>query len=294
MSADEHVRSYLHERGLDFGQLAELVPPLQGREFMMLSGSVGYGLANKESDIDLLVLSERPIDPGPNMVVHFQSFDAWNVRVRDQDVNIELVDRSKVEDVSDRHARMVELLDDPAGTRRLDYFSDSELQWLSRLRDGVVIANEPGAHYWRDRARLDSFPLYLIVKSLSDHLIMREDMIGQYQIGEMECALAMSDQAIIDVTAALLASLGVTCVKHKWQLRLLRRQEAQIGSATVEALMGARFPDRHQARQAVESNVRLSNDIISRICKARPEVAEMMATINKRFQLTATLRKSSS
>src|SRR5690606_28140431 len=114
----------------------------------------------------LLLLSSDPVDSRGNVVVRYKEFDAWNVRVAEQDVNVELFRFEDVASLADRHAQMIALFDEPAGVKRLDSFSDGELQLLSRLRDGIVVANETGAQYWRERARLDSLPLYLIVKNI--------------------------------------------------------------------------------------------------------------------------------
>ena len=294
MTHEMFAKRFLAERSLDFESLARTVPPMRGRQVLLLSGSIAYGLANKESDIDLLVLSDEALDPRDSTVVSYKEFDAWNVRVNGQDVNIEVFGLNAVRNVAERHAQMLRLLDDPAATKRLESFSEGELQLLSRLRDGIVLANPEAAQFWRDQMRLEAFPLYLIVKSVSEHLIAREDAIGQYEQGELETALAISMQSIVELCIGLLASVGETCMKHKWQLRLLRRQEEAIGGELVDAIVQARFPDVRRADEEIKRAIALANRIVSQISQRKPEVAEMLATINARFRLTTRIASTSS
>jgi len=227
------LESQLAKRRLSVAALAQLIPGPAAEDVLLAVGSLAEGLANDRSDIDLLYIGRRPqlsgtlLEDGalPEVVLRTE---------HDIEVNVMFLEPPTLAALSDTLEKVFQGVGPTTGEPAFTTLSRNEVLLLHRIRVGVPLFGVPEPV--RRRLLVDRLTDYLMLQGRMQHFALREDVLGQLTVGEVESAGFMMFFAMDHVVSLVLASVGETSPDSKWRVRLLRRHQAAIGVATVDGL----------------------------------------------------------
>lgn len=218
---------WLSGRGLTLDSVRQFAPPIQVGECLLLAGSVAEGLANDESDLDLLMIGGQA--PGNGLVLAFEALETVNKRVADLDVSVESYEPDFVESLGVKVGRILSVMDAPETADRIDIISSlGDRKLLHRLRTGIPIAGEDVIARWRSRLSVDRWPMVLAGLSLIEHFTYREDTLSHLAEDDVESAGWVNIKASTSLASAVLAATGETNPNTRWLIKLLRRSSDAI------------------------------------------------------------------
>lgn len=232
------VTQYLARHGLALGDIGGYVRDLGDGEGLLLVGSVGEGLANEESDLDLLLLAQG----GPD-----GTSDVLRAMPEGFDLNIEVVTTGHVESLCRRFRQS---LDDARRTpaaqapRMLTFVGSDELRLLHRLRTGIPLLESAATiAALRGRHALHALPDFCMLQHVACHLRLRADAAqAARDATDPHTALQMCQLATRQLIAAVLALAGETNPSPKWSLRLLRDHRQSLHGFDCDALLRLSLP----------------------------------------------------
>jgi hypothetical protein len=225
---EERIVNALAERGLTLSELKKFVPNLAPHEGLCFVGSIAEALGTKESDLDLLLLSDRET---LSSKLVFESSN-WEQHVdhdaAGREINVELWKFNDLQAIAEDFAMLMansELLNG-----RVKHISNIvDLRMLHRVRCGIPVANEEVVFEWRRRLQSELLPNYLMLLGLFFHDNYREDVLAEAEHGRPDSAVWMGQLALRWLLSAILADVGETNPTEKWQFALLDRNRSRIG-----------------------------------------------------------------
>lgn len=285
-SAEKNAEEFLAARGLSLGDVAGCVPEVLPWETVLFGGSIPEGLANADSDVDLLLLGDTQV-AASHVMQHCESELVYKPRLGPLKIQIESVRTSHLEMLARRMEATTAAYDNPAGVTRVHVFADADLRVLHRVRTGVCLQHPQVAEKWRERLHTDYLARYMLVFFIGQHFARREDTIGEGREGRRESTLWGIKGMLTHLSGALLASADETHPYEKWRVRLLQIYRDQLDPEMVDALVGyltaPRFDDfRAYLNEAVDFSDRVLTFIISR----RPEVLSVLMEMRKEIPFT--------
>jgi hypothetical protein len=274
-----NATAYLDARQLSLDMIRQCTRELLPDETVIFGGSIPEGLANADSDIDLLLIGAHPHHG--YVLVEGQGETAFHEAFAPLKIHVESVPLDHVAALAGQMDEMVRALADPERARRLYAFPAGDLRLMHRVRTGISLRNPDVAEHWRTRLHSDLLPTYLLVLHTIGHFTLREDAIGQAREGYRESSVWMIKHALSLAINALLAAVGESHPSDKWSVRLLRDHQVDLGPAFVGELIAhltGRAPlgdfDLY-LRDAIE----LSDRIIDTALLKRPEVLSVLMRI---------------
>jgi hypothetical protein len=237
MTAPErHAERFLAAHGLTADDLAACIPEIPPGETVFLTGSVSEGLANRESDIDLLVLGDA-VWPLPRRVHQGPSEIAYSQALHPLKLQIERVPFNHLEVLAARMAETVSAFHDPAAATRFHVFPDYDVRILHRVRTGLCLRHPEAAAQWRERLCCSYLPHYMMLLAIGQHFNRREDAIGEAREGRSESAVWVWRDALSFLACALLGSIEETHPYSKWWIRLLQLRRDEAGADLADGLI---------------------------------------------------------
>ncbi|NHR06959.1 hypothetical protein HA052_17360 [Chromobacterium haemolyticum] len=209
--------SYLRSHRLDSERLAAFIRekfnPVDG-EVIYVTGSLLEGLGNRQSDLDVYLLTDREMgDRLINDSLAVFSLDGATV-------DIEVVSRCKVDEML---ARLASLPSDEPRDHRISAtaFTPTELKFLHNLRIGLPLGNE--VDFQEVVSKVDARRLSRV---LFDHALawmdsLHVDIIGLLEVRDYSSARFLLQHFLSYLAAALLAATGNTNPAEKWRIRKL-------------------------------------------------------------------------
>jgi len=285
-SPESRTARYLARYDLRLDDVSQLIRPVGPAETLLLVGSVPEGLANEESDLDLILIGEGVLEDG--LVLTIEEFENSTVRLPSGlDLNCELLRPAALRATASRFAPTFDAIRQPESVSQILLATDHELRTLHRLRSGVALANPKVAEAWRQELRLDELPGYVVLFALAHHLEYREDAIAQAKLGDARTAVLMLRLSMDYLAFALLGSVDETNQHPKWRVRLLERQRAVLGDDVVERCIAALFPKpQDDPRGATQEAIAFADAVIQGILERHPELLKASLELNQRFQFT--------
>jgi len=215
-------------------------PPVREGECLALMGSIVEGLANEQSDIDLLYLGDGELKD--KIVISFRNAYKFGVSHDENgyEINVEQLDGEALASMSEGMARSLYTLDHPREAKDIAVERDAmRLRMIHRVRTCVPLVNPEVLADWRRRLRTDEFPQFLLHTHMENLLNQQEDIVGELQSGNFRSALWMAKTTYAPrLVAAMLAAAGETNQYVKWHFKLLERHRDAIGADLVDAVLG--------------------------------------------------------
>lgn len=270
----DHVTAQLTARGLALDSLAAFARPLDADECLLLVGSVAEGLANADSDVDLMLIGSRT--PGRSFAIDRGACAIETIHVSEAtEISIETFEPSYLRHLEPAMAQAEQALADPGSANGVSLITSiPHLEILHRIATGIPLGNGDVVEGWRERLHLDVFSEVLALGASTDHFANREDGISHVLEGDYQTATLCFRLAASDLAATLLATVGCTVASRRWQFRLLRRHEDEIGSRQVAALI-ASMMDRVEGRADVEALLAMFDELLLDAAGRLPRVTEL-------------------
>ena len=258
MMQRDFVTDHLAGYGVDLDDLRRIAEPLETDDLLLLTGSVVEGLANADSDVDLLLVGAHRTPEG-GVTTTGTSCQVIGALGQPQgfDAQITIWTRQAVADFAGRFRAFADAwrgklaLQERGGDPRstpwaFSWFSPIERLFLHRLRNGIPLHNQTGITALRSRMALNYLPLQSFVTAVHACYGFVEDSIAQAEQpnGDPDTALAMLHLAAEALAEALLAAEGETHPYPKWRAKLLKRHTAEIGQGVVDQVLAAYLPSR--------------------------------------------------
>lgn len=226
---------------------------------VVATGSVPNGFANRHSDIDLLLLGDG-IEAKLRDRFHFDHGTVIEHLIRlsnGHELNVFTMTERAVEEFSEKLSFCGKLLREPEGdVENIPLLSRPSYRLLDDVASGVVLRGEEEARRFRAEMLLEDVSAHVLLVSITDHLVAREDAIGHIDEGRCESALMLIREAIVSLSEAVLASVGTANTRLQWRFALLDENAAQIGQEVVNSFKNRILnPEADPARivQALEN-----------------------------------------
>lgn len=216
--------------------LDALVAAVRPSDALFAVGSVANGLAGPGSVLDLLLV-------GPGSRVSGMAASAATARSAtyslpaEASVRIRFCTDDELHELSSITARFDEAFYEPAIFANLPHLDIGAQVLLHELRTGIVLANSSIAHAWRAELRLEHLPRYLAAVRLLRYAARRRNVMAHLRDGDTETAQWTFREAVEELLACGLATVGETNPRKRWHLRLLRHHCTTLGG-DVEGVIG--------------------------------------------------------
>lgn len=237
--AARNSESFLARFNLSMHKLLECIGEIEPWEAVLLGGSIPEGLANRTSDIDLLLLGDielpgksplPPIRTGGATIAFRPNFGPLRLQ-------IETVPIAHLEGLVRQMAEVAADFDQPERVRSVRALDALDLRTIHRIRAGVALKNAPVIQAWKRRLRCDLLPSYLLASQAAQQRIALEDAAGERSEGRWESALWAMQRCVQASASALLASVGETNPNAKWCVRLLQLRRLEAGPELCDDLI---------------------------------------------------------
>lgn len=262
-SALTYATKYLEARQLSIARVADCLPDVAPWEGAIFGGSIPEGLANADSDIDLMVLGGMTGQNG-QVVMEGEAQVTYQAAFAPLKIQLECVPLAHLEALSGRMRETAAALSDAEHVPRVYAFPLADLRILHRVRTGICLRNPDVVAHWQRRLHVDVLPKYLMVLMTVHHFSLREDAIGEAREGRRESSLWLMGQALSCAAGMLLASTGDSHPYDKWRVRLLQLHaddiESAVGKKLIEALITP--PGNQDADTYLREAIDLSDEVV--------------------------------
>ena len=279
--------------GVDLDDLRAAIPNGDDAECVFLVGSLAERLSTKCSDIDLIVVERaEPLPRGGTWFREGAYDGSLNRLPSGHELQIDYWSQSKLLDFGERLGAMLRGITTPDSVKKIERFSEVEMNMFHRIRVGVPIVRPEAAAGVRGRMLSDFFPDYKVLWSIMLHSSFREDAVAHVDVGDQLSALTMIRLSADQVAGAALASVGETNMYPKWRPRLLSRNVDDLGKDTVERLLEFLFPSRDQdAETSLQEFETTADEVIDQVLQRRPPLRSAVAELNSRVKFVRYLHE---
>lgn len=218
--------AYLRRRGISLDALSVAFPRFEADDVVFFCGSIPQGLANDDSDIDVLVIGDRPLSGGLLVEegggqLEYSVFHSGEVEVQIMRVPVDVA-----EQIARRLTQSLARFASPGADGRMTLVDDKiSLFILSKIDASFVLHNEAGAVAWRQRLSIDRLPEYIAVIRLCEYFNLREDFLAEWRDGRPVSASWIAALANRLLAQATTAFHGFTEQNPKWTAKLLQQVE---------------------------------------------------------------------
>jgi 8-amino-7-oxononanoate synthase len=279
---DHQVTDQLAIRSLALNELAGYARPLERDECLLLVGSITEGLANADSDVDLMLIGRRGSTDSPT--INMVRFDTETVQLSElAEVNVETFDSQQLLLLEPTMQATATALERPGAVKRVSILnSQEEVRLLHRLANGIPLVNTHIVEQWRTRLRVDVLPEVVALGASIVHFAHREDAISHVLEGDYDTATVCFRTSASDAAAMLLASVGETQPNPRWRLRVLRHHRESLGHERVDAIVEAML-GRVTSRDDAERLLTLFDEILLFAAERLPRVVALGGQLAPHF-----------
>lgn len=239
----QRAETFLNAYGLSLDDVRGCTGDVPPWETVIFGGSIPEGLANADSDIDILLVGDSvfvdaaipPYQVGDTAIRFQPNLGRFRVQV-------ETVPIAHLQSVRRQMAEVAAGFETPENAVRSYWLTELDARTIHRISTGICIVNPAVADQWNRQLRSDLLPTYLLATSLAQHKNLLEDALGEAAQDRRASALWALKYAVGFAAGALLASIGQTNPNAKWWVRLLElhRDEAgrELADGLVERMVG--------------------------------------------------------
>lgn len=259
------VRDFLRGRGTDLASLTRHVGDSLGLErgdALLAVGSVAEGLANRKSDLDLMLVTPRHEE-------RIAAVDECALVIDRCLIDVEVVRVAKLIDLG---SRLVAWSRSPWAIAHAAKFTFDERRQLHRLLHGQVLHDRSEGMLSRwlpPRAALAALKLH-VARQVSRTI--QVDMVGYRETDDYRSLVFSSQELLWHATDALLACHGLTNPMPKWRSRLLER-----------------LPDEWEDSLVVRPTGLSANELVWRLARA-PEKPTAALALSHAFRIATFAR----
>lgn len=236
--------AFLRERGLEPADLEAVLSPLPREAGVLLVGSVAEGLANRASDLDLLVLLEDDERAGDGSALDrefaFPSQSAVEVlgQLRELEVNLETYRGESLGELGQAIHDLDALRRDPRSVPSLPVLCERDLRFWHRLRTGIPLRGFERVRRWQRDQRIDLLPSYVGVIYYITAFDYLEDAVSWVEAEPDGLTALLTGRTAVE--ALILSALSCFGVTHPY-LKWAPRHVAALGGRADLPVVLARF-----------------------------------------------------
>ena len=284
--ARRNLEQFLNAQGVLFVEFVDIVHHLAPDGSIVVTGSVPEGLANCESDIDVLVLGEDHLRA--ERVMRFgETEHAFNQSHEAIKLHIRTLTATSLEILSARVNDGLLAFGNPEASKRLDLLGEDDLRTLHRIRTGVCIRGDEVVSNWRDRLRCDYLPHYMVTLNVGEHISRREDAIGEAREGRIESSAWALRDALSHLACGILAAIGEGHPSSKWCVRLVQTHRDVIGRDLADMLVSHLIAPRWiEFSDYLTDVLEFADTVLASILLRRPEIVPLLLELQKEIGLT--------
>jgi Nucleotidyltransferase domain len=288
-AAAANVQRFLLSHGLSLETIIAYVDAAAPDGAVLLGGSVPQGLANRDSDIDLLLMAEQH-PPSPRVLQYGEAEHVFTHTAQPVKIHLRSLTFGYLEVIAGRMQDALGTFRDPGASTRIHVFGENELNILHQIRTGVCLRMPAFVVEWRERLCSAYLPHYLMIFSLAEHFSRREDAIGEMREGRTESAAWAVREALSHLACAVLASVDESHPSPKWRVRLLQLRRTEIGTELADTLVARLTLPRWEdfdayLRDAIEFADTVIESILIRRAELLPVLMELQNDIRVRTHL---------
>lgn len=235
----ESASQFLATQGWSLDDVIGCVPDSAPWETVVFGGSIPEGLANADSDVDLLMVGDPirasaegtmpPYQVGTTTIAFKQNLGSLRVQV-------ETVRLAHLESVAKQMQTIVADFDHPE-SRSGQWLADIDVRTIHRLNTGICLSNPLVVAGWQRRLQAEFLPTYLLATNTAHHYNLLEDAVGEAREARWPSALWALRYAVGFAAGALLASIDETNPNAKWWVRLLQRHRTAAGESLSDQMI---------------------------------------------------------
>jgi hypothetical protein len=208
-----------------FAEIVEAYPVVAGASCVCVAGSVVLGWGHAFSDLDLYVLSERPLEPDPRLEIYQRE-----VSTEDPAISIAIgeVGPYRLDFEFWRTGQVDEIVGRFSGDvvdQEAPELDKTEQDMLYRLVSGRALHGEGWWRACRERILASHYGHWFADNRKLKAESGLEDVAGMLASGDREAALLASHETFTLALEALLATYGDFSVTRKWLHRRLLAYE---------------------------------------------------------------------
>lgn len=281
---EDHAQRHLSKFGLRLEEIASFIRPLEDHECLALAGSVAEGLANEESDLDLLLVGNSPDIAG--LTLREERIEISTiVTPSGLELSIETYDTSEVERLAATMRVLVHCLDDPQSISELPIiYEEADRKFLHRIGTSIPLANGVLLDDHRKALRLERLPDVVALARVMDHFAHREDAVSHAVHGDWESASFALMRSAADIAGALVAGAGLTNHNARWFIELLRRAQPQLDGVNVESVIELMLT-RVDEPGSFDRHVALLDELVVALAVRLPNLVPLAERLGSEFQV---------
>lgn len=231
---------FLREWNIKPEDLVRFAPPVGDEECLALMGSIAEGLANEESDVDLLYIGSGDLKDKIVMQIDTSRKTGVSHDEHGREINIEQLEIDQLSDMEARVEGSLEIFQNLKKGRGIVVENNLDtLRMLHRIKTAIPLVNADVLASWQARLRVKEFHQFVCLSHVQYLMNLREDIVGEIEAGNIGSAV-WSARCLYGprLVAALLASIGETNAHVKWHYRLFKRNADVLGEERVKEVLG--------------------------------------------------------
>jgi len=232
------AKNFLAQWKISLSDLTSMAPNVAEGECLFLSGSITEGLANDQSDIDLVYVGSAPL-AGQTIIATKGSICAEQDVGRnenDRRINVSKIEPDMFQQLETTAASCFDTVTNLNRDQEISIMSPDDIFYLNRFRVGVGLEGQERFHRCQKRLRIPEFPEYLACSELILFFNTIEDAFGESEAGHPDSAQWILQRAYQHMAVAVLAGLGVTAANPRWMVKQLAQNRERIPSEIWTAI----------------------------------------------------------
>ena len=277
--------TFLQSRNLTADKILASIRPVSDDEDLLLVGSVSEGNATEKSDIDLALLSMKPVTNHNGILAEHSWCQENNFYIGRNSIGFE---RYKLEEIQKIGPLMKVMHEKLLGQKDETVYKYPQLQLkgdqicmmvLHRIKTGITLIDNGVAETWRKALFLDDLNEYIMYTWGVWYIAAKGDYESQER-GNHESGILSLRRTVANLIDIFCAAYGLTNVKSKWQVTKLNALRNVVAEPIIRNLIDLMV-------YTTAANA-YSNEIKQSLEKAKIDVYEAVLNHSK-YQVTSRI-----
>lgn len=293
MSGTETFRSHLKRVGADYDELIAKIDAIAPGVAVVAMGSIPHGRGSPYSDIDILLVGDRA-EADIRAQLHFDHGFMVEHPMRlstGHEVEVGALVANHARDIAARLAETTRLMANPQELKSGIPLLDEETYLiLDDVANGVALRGADAFETLKAELSLTGVLDCVLLLTLIDHFVTREDAISHLERASNETALLMIRSSVDKLSQAMLASAGNANTRLQWRLPFLDQYRDRLGDDVVDSLRQLILrpaTDPAEAKAAFQAFVQFADAQIAAILGRRADLVPAFMTLSQfqQFQM---------
>lgn len=260
---------------------------------IVVVGSIPKGFAKPESDIDLLVITEREADhlPGsPTLVLKAGANSRTymhKVSLNGIEIDVEAISLETLSELKTSVGSLYRFFTTQSSSEPIPELSQEDVRLIDMLRHGWAISGEQQIDLFKSSFKADLLPIYFAVYNTIQMLEYFEDVLSlKNEDPATLCGIVRI--CMVRAAMAFLGAGGITDQNEKWTWKHLNRVASKldpVGQALIEQIVHHAFlsiRDIQDRDQLVTSIDGIRQKVEGYLC-LNPMVKGTLASVRSKF-----------